>query len=303
MMGRGLALSSCTIIKQIEANTVFRAKRARFVRRGRAAIRESEEGHGVKRQVYAALEDLYHAKGLARVVGVALVVLIVANALLVGATDQPLSDEARVAVKAFSLLSTVIFGVEYACRIWVADLARPDLSAARARVRYVRSAMGIVDLLAFAPMVLVWLAPESAALSDAVRVIRLVRLIKLSHYMRGLATINRVIVKHSREIVASFMVLALLCIASSVLMYEAEHAAQPDKFDSVLTGLYWAMTTMTSTGYGDLVPVTPLGRLVGFVTMALSVAVVAIPAGIFSAGFVAEFRGGDDADMQKDEEA
>lgn len=67
-------------------------------------------------------------------------------------------------------------------------------------------------------------------------------------------------------------------------MYEAEHAAQPEAFDSVLTGIYWAMTTITTTGYGDLVPVTTLGRIIGFVVMVLSIAVVAIPAGIFSAG-------------------
>ncbi|MEG0477244.1 MAG: potassium channel family protein, partial [Raoultibacter sp.] len=71
---------------------------------------------------------------------------------------------------------------------------------------------------------------------------------------------------------------------------------QPDQFDSVLTGLYWAMTTITSTGYGDLVPITAAGRAVGFLTMVLSIAVVAIPAGIFSAGFVAEFQASSSAE-------
>lgn len=269
----------------------------------RAGVREPgcgrERGHGdvsdlgVKKKVYLALEDPSHATGLARGAGIALIVLIVTNALLVGASDPSVPGDVRSFARVFGLASTVVFGLEYVCRIWVADLSHPELAPTRARVRYVCSAMGLVDVLAFAPMVFVLLAPESEALAEAVRVIRLVRLIKLSHYMRGLATISRVIAKHRHEIVASFMVLALMCIAASVLMYEAEHAAQPEKFDSVLTGLYWAMTTMTSTGYGDLVPITPAGRLVGFATMALSVAVVAIPAGIFSAGFVAEFRRGD----------
>lgn len=73
-------------------------------------------------------------------------------------------------------------------------------------------------------------------------------------------------------------------------MYEAEHTAQPEAFDSILTGIYWAMTTITTTGYGDLVPITALGRVIGFIVMVLSIAIVAIPAGIFSAGFVEEFR-------------
>ena len=92
------------------------------------------------------------------------------------------------------------------------------------------------------------------------------------------------------------MVLALLTVTASVLMYEIEHPVQPEKFDSVFTGMYWAMTTITTTGYGDLVPVTAAGRLVGFCTMLLSIGVVAIPAGIFSAGFVSEFRAQDTRD-------
>ena len=116
--------------------------------------------------------------------------------------------------------------------------------------------------------------------------------------MRGLQTISRVFVKRRREIVAAFMVLTLLAVASSVLMYEAEHTAQPEVFDSVWTGLYWAITTMTTTGYGDIVPITAFGRIIGFVVMVISIGVVAIPAGIFSAGFIEEFRAADKAEEE-----
>ena len=132
--------------------------------------------------------------------------------------------------------------------------------------------------------------PMTPALRDVVSIIRLIRLIKISRYMRGLRTIGIVLSNRRSEIIASIMVLGLLTISASVLMYEAEHTAQPEAFDSVLTGIYWAMTTITTTGYGDLVPITALGRIIGFVVMVLSIAVVAIPAGIFSAGFVEEFR-------------
>ncbi|WP_415997004.1 potassium channel family protein, partial [Gordonibacter pamelaeae] len=140
---------------------------------------------------------------------------------------------------------------------------------------------------------LVLAVPVSASALNAARIIRLLRLVKLSRYMRGLRSIARVFAKRRQEIVAAFTVLGLLTVTASVLMYEAEHPVQPDRFDSVLTGMYWAMTTITSTGYGDLVPVTAAGRLIGFATMLLSIGVVAIPAGIFSAGFVAEFRAQD----------
>ena len=163
-------------------------------------------------------------------------------------------------------------------------------------MRYALSPMGIIDLLAFAPGLLVLFVPVSSPMLNAARIIRLVRLIKLSRYMRGLRSIACVFRKRRPEIVAAFMVLALLTVTASVLMYEIEHPVQPEKFDSVFTGMYWAMTTITTTGYGDLVPVTAAGRLVGFCTMLLSIGVVAIPAGIFSAGFVSEFRAQDARD-------
>ncbi|WP_418830782.1 ion transporter [Paraeggerthella sp.] len=247
-----------------------------------------------KQQVYLALEDLSGAHGLARVVGVGLFVLIVLNALLVFVDSNPGVPYALSQVfLAFGLASSVCFGVEYLARLWVADLAHAGLSPLRARARYALSPMGVIDLLAFLPGLLVFLVPVSPSALNAARIVRLIRLIKLSRYMRGLRSIARVFHKRRSEIIASFMVLGLLTVTASVLMYQVENPVQPDKFDSVLTGMYWAMTTITSTGYGDLVPVTALGRFVGFVTMVLSIGVVAIPAGIFSAGFVSEFRAQD----------
>ena len=247
-----------------------------------------------KRQAFYALEDVRRAHGVARVLGVAVFALIVANALLVFVEPQ-IDAPAGVsrALLAFGLASSACFGAEYLARLWVADLVHADRSPARARLRYALSPMGIIDLLAFLPGLLVLVVPVSASALNAARIIRLLRLIKLSRYMRGLRSIARVFEKRRSEIVAAFMVLALLTVMASVLMYEAEHPVQPEKFYSVLTGMYWAMTTITTTGYGDLVPVTAAGRLIGFLTMVLSIGVVAIPAGIFSAGFVSEFRAQD----------
>ncbi len=248
----------------------------------------------LKRRTYYALEDVRQARGAARAFGIALFALIAANAVLVFVEPQlDVSAAASQALLAFGLVSSACFAVEYACRLWVADLVHPGRSPLRARLRYALSPMGLVDLLAFLPGLLVLAVPVSASALNAARIIRLLRLIKLSRYMRGLRSIARVFEKRKSEIVAAFAVLGLLTVTASVLMYEVEHPVQPDRFDSVLTGMYWAMTTITTTGYGDLVPVTAAGRLIGFATMLLSIGVVAIPAGIFSAGFVSEFRAQD----------
>lgn len=254
---------------------------------------DRREPSAFKRQTYYALEDVRRGNGVARFAGIGLFVLIVANAVLVFAETYPLPSDVSRAFLVFGLASSVCFGVEYAARLWVADLVHPGMRPARARVRYALSPMGLIDLLAFLPGLLVLLVPLSSSMLNAARIVRLVRLVKLSRYMRGLHSLTRVFRKRRQEIIAAFMVLALLTVTASVLMYEIEHPVQPDKFDSVFTGMYWAMTTITTTGYGDLVPITAPGRFVGFCTMLLSIAVVAIPAGIFSAGFVSEFRAQD----------
>ncbi len=262
-----------------------------------------EKASPLKRQAFLALEDVRRARGIARAVGIGLFALIAVNALLVFAEAQPdLPAAATAGMLAFGLASSVCFAAEYAARLWVADLVHPDMAPACARLRYALSPMGLVDFLAFAPGLLVLVVPVSPSALNAARVIRLLRLVKLSRYMRGLRSIARVFRKRRSEIVAAFAVLALLTVTASVLMYEFEHPAQPERFDSVLTGMYWAMTTITTTGYGDLVPVTAPGRLVGFLTMVLSIGVVAIPAGIFSAGFVAEFRAQDAREREEERE-
>lgn len=247
-----------------------------------------------KQSIYYALENPLKGGPLAKSFGIALLVLIVISALLVFVTDDPnFSDTTRFSFNVIASASTVFFGVEYFLRLWVADLVYPHLNPGKARLKYVFSLMGIIDFLAFAPGLIAFFLPLSTQLLHSIRIIRLVRLLKLTRYMKGLHSIGRVFGKRRTEIIAAFVVLGLLTITASVLMYTIEGPVQPEKFDSVFTGMYWAMTTITTTGYGDIVPITAAGRLVGFFIMVLAIGVVAIPAGIFSAGFVAEFRSED----------
>lgn len=254
-----------------------------------------------KRETFYALENLNRANWPARIIGGALFGLILLNAIVVFVSAQPgLDPVAANVIQGFYRFSTVCFFVEYLARIWIADLAYGDCTPARARLRYIVSFWGIIDFLSFGPNLVAWFLPVTPALQDIISVVRLVRIVKISRYMRGLRTIGRVIAKHYHEIVASFLVIAMLVVVASVVMYEIEHPAQPDKFDSLLSGIYWAVTTITSTGYGDLVPITPAGRIVGSVIMFLSVALVAIPGGIFSAGFVAEFQNANLRKIERD---
>ncbi|MEI3376670.1 MAG: ion transporter [Coriobacteriales bacterium] len=246
--------------------------------------------NSLKRWLLLALEYPADATRGGKVLCGIIYACIIGNAILVCVPDDWGSLAYDDFVFVFNLISAPVFTCEYIARIWISDKVRPKVTPVKARLSYMMSPMGIVDLLSFLPSWIMLFTPMSPALRDAISIIRLIRLFKISRYMRGLHTIGAVIRNRRQEIIAAFMVLGLLTVAASVLMYEAEHAAQPEAFDSILTGIYWAMTTITTTGYGDLVPITALGRVIGFVVMVLSIAIVAIPAGIFSAGFVEEFR-------------
>ena len=272
-------------------------KAARLARRLKLASASE-----LKRQTFYALENASRGRLAAKATGFALFALIVANAVIVFFSAEPgLDPVAAWVIARFYTFSTICFGLEYLARIWIADLAFGDVSPWRARLRYVCSPLGIIDLLSFMPNLVAWFVPVTPQLHDAVNVLRLVRLIKISRYMRGLRTIGRVLSKRKHEIVASFLVIGLLVVVSSILMYEIESPVQPDAFNSLLTGLYWAVETVTGTGYGDIVPVTVPGRLVGSLVMLLSVALVAIPGVIFAAGFVAEFQNASLRKIERDE--
>ncbi len=244
-----------------------------------------------KRQTFYALENPNKGSTVSKIVGYALFALILANAVAILFSVEPDINivENRI-IDLFYKFSTACFAIEYCFRIWISDLAFGNCSPARARLKYILSPMGLIDLFSFAPSILSWFLPVTPALIHAIGVVRLVRLAKVTRYMRGFRTIGRVIKKHYREIVAAFLVIILLIIASSVVMFEVENPAQPEKFNNLLDGIWWAIETVTGTGYGDIAPITPIGRVIGSIIMLLALALVAIPGGIFSAGFVAEYQ-------------
>lgn len=254
-----------------------------------------------KRQVFYALENMAQGKIVTKIVGGFLFLLIVANAVLVFLSAQPdLEPFTASILRAFFVFSAVCFFIEYICRVWIADLAFGDCTPARARMKYIFSFMGIIDFLSFAPSMISWFLPINSTIIHVVNLLRLIRLLKVTRYMRGFRTMGRVLEKHKQEIVASFLVIILLALVASLIMYEVEHEAQPEKFNDLFAGIWFAVQTVTSTGYGDIVPITPIGQACGMVIMILSLGLIAIPGGIFSAGFVAEFQNANMRRIERD---
>lgn len=244
-----------------------------------------------KERVFFALNEPVRASVVGRVFSVLLTLLIVLNAIfIIISFNSRISATTRDFIYIFDAVCTVVFLIEYIARIWTADLYYSHLSPVRSRLRYIFSLMGIIDFLAIGPSILLVLGFAPNQTVNALRVLRVIRLIKLSRYIKGLSMISHVFLSRKQEIVPSLAVLLVLILTASVLMYQFENPVQPDKFDGIFSGVYWAVTTITSTGYGDLHPITVEGRIVGIFTMLCSIGIVAIPAGIFSAGFVEEAR-------------
>lgn len=120
----------------------------------------------------------------------------------------------------------------------------------------------------------------------AFRLIRLLRILKLHRYSEAFTSIWTVIKKKSHEMFAAMFFVFMLLIVASLLIYYAEHEAQPDKFPNAFSGLWWAVATLTTVGYGDIYPITAIGRILGAFIAIMGIGMVAIPSGILSAGFV-----------------
>ena len=183
-------------------------------------------------------------------------------------------------------ISIIIFTIEYALRIWTANLLFPGLNPVRARIRYITSPMAIIDLISILPFLVPVLHTYNLVGVRIFRLIRLLRIFKLNRYSDALASIGEVFRKRSQQMIASTFFVFIILLLASLLIYYAEHDAQPEQFGNAFSGLWWAVATLTTVGYGDIYPITPLGRFLGAIIAILGIGVVAVPTSILSAGFM-----------------
>jgi len=242
----------------------------------------------MKHRVYAVIKDQSDSAA-GRVFTALMSVLIIVNIVFVlvdTMSREPTSLAA--ASRVVEVVSVAIFTIEYLLRLWTADLIHPELRPWAARGRYVVSGMAIIDLLSILPFYLPAVIPVDLRVLRILRLVRLVRVFKLGRYSTALAVMGRVFRRSSAALVSAISVVCFLLIVSSVLMYYVENPAQPGKFTSAFSALWWAVSTITTVGYGDVYPVTAIGKVLGSVIELLGVALVAVPTGIISAGYMSE---------------
>jgi len=214
-----------------------------------------------------------------------IVTVIVSN---IAATFLETFDELSDYYVLFTMIEAVtvcIFCVEYALRIWTADILYPDKGRVGARLRFLWSFDGIVDLLTILPFFFL----SGFIVFRMLRVVRILRLFRINSQYDSFNVIKTVLVEKRNQIVSSVFIIIVLMLASSLGMYSAEHSAQPGAFQNAFSGIWWSVSTLLTVGYGDIYPITTVGKIMAIIIAFLGVGVVAIPTGIISAGFVEQY--------------
>lgn len=188
--------------------------------------------------------------------------------------------------RGIEIATTVFFILEYILRIWTADLLYTQASKSNARLRFLVSFDGIVDLFTILPTFFL----SGFVVFRMFRVVRIFHLFRLNNQYDSFNIITTVLYEKRNQIISSVFIVLTLMLASSLCMYSVEHDAQPEVFSNAFSGMWWSVNTLLTVGYGDIYPVTIIGRIMAIVISFLGVGVVAIPTGIISAGFVEQYQ-------------
>ena len=240
----------------------------------------------MKKKVFNIIQIGDKSNRLSQLFDIFIAIVICANILV---TFLQTFDELAILFPAFHVIEVItilIFCVEYVLRIWTADYLYPDKSDFRSRLRFLISFDGIIDLLTILPFFFL----SGMVIFRMLRVARIFHLFRLNARYDSFNVITTVLYEKRNQIISSVFIVLILMLASSLCMYSVEHDSQPEVFRNAFSGIWWSMSTLLTVGYGDIYPITTLGRIMAICIAYLGVGAVAIPTGIISAGFVEQYQ-------------
>lgn len=240
----------------------------------------------VKKIIFECILSPVKENTASRIFDSFIMLLIFLSIISVFIMTFPVSDKFAAILNKLEHFSLIVFSIEYLMRLWTADYIYPESGKINSRLRYIVSGMAIIDLIAILPFFLPMFLPVNLVGIRAFRLLRLLRIFKFNRYSEALSSIGEVVKKKYHEMIVSVMFVFILLIIVSLLIYYVEHDAQPDKFANAFSGLWWAVATLTTVGYGDIYPITVLGKILGAIIAIMGIGMVAVPAGILSSGFV-----------------
>ena len=247
------------------------------------AAQMNEQRPGLRQRLHRAL-DVSGARRLSRLNLVLVAIIVVSVIVAVLDTEPSVSVPMQPLFRAMDVVFLVVFGVEYGVRLWIAPenprYAHPVLG----RLRWMLSPSAIIDLLALAPA-LIFAGATPAYLFRLFRLLRILRLAKLGRFSRAWGLMADAVASRRTELLLTLAAAGMVMLVSACLLYFIEGGVQPDKFGSIPRALWWSVITMTTIGYGDVFPVTALGRMVAALTAIAGIGLIAAPTGILASAF------------------
>jgi voltage-gated potassium channel len=244
----------------------------------------------VKEKVHGLLHpEIVGDKNWDKIINVFIITLIILNVISVMLeTVHSIYDGNEKFFYYFDLVSVIIFTVEYVLRVWSSNHDPRYSHSLKGRLRYMVSPGALIDLLAILPFYLHAFLGFDLRILRILRLLRFFRLFRLTSYMRAAQLVTNVFKTRFNELLLSLVLTLFLIVIASCLVYFAEHQAQPDKFTSIPATVWWAVVTLTTVGYGDIIPITILGKTFASLILLAGVALLALPAGIITSGFLEE---------------
>lgn len=228
----------------------------------------------------------YISRGYDFINAFAIIINLVVSIML---TFNRIEEQYGVWLTVVERLTVGFFSIDFVLRLWTARFLYPGLFDRQAIKKYICSFTGIVDLLSFLPYYLPIFFPMGTVAFRMIRIVRIFRLFRINAYYDSMNVIAEVINGKKQQLFSSVFIILVLMLASSLCMYSLENEAQPEVFTSAFSGIWWAASTLLTVGYGDIYPVTTMGKIFGIFITFLGVGMVAIPTGIISAGFVDQY--------------
>lgn len=252
-------------------------------------------GVGLRKRLYSELEpDARSKSGLSKLNSFIFALVLLSFLALALETEETIGPAWRAAIDVVNVAIVAIFAIEYVIRVWVAG-EDPRYRGLSGRLRYMMTPYAIADLIAFLPELL-WILLTPAGVGDDVliilRVLRLARLVKLARFVPAFDVLGATVERAGTQLLTTLAMALALVYVSAVALYFVEGVGgqQQDSFASIPRALWWAIATLTTVGYGDVYPVTGLGRIFASVIALAGIGVVALPAGVFASAFSDELR-------------
>ncbi len=247
--------------------------------------------HATKKKVHILLHPELGESKWDKIINSFIIILIVLNVIaVILETVHSIHEAYGGFFKFFDLISVIIFTIEYILRVWSSTHDPRYKHNVYGRLRYMVSTGALIDLLAILPFYIHIGMGLDLRVLRILRLLRFLRLFRLTAYMKAAKMIKGVFVARAPELKLSLVMISFLIIISSCLLYFAEHNAQPAKFSSIPASIWWAVVTITSVGYGDMVPITIWGKVLTGIIVLSGLAILTLPAGIITAGFLEEMR-------------